>query len=406
MSIINKAKKSMINQSLIKESNLKTLFNLIYHREPISRSELAGLTDLSPTTISSLVDELIQSGLVVSVGTSDTKNIGRKPIMLKVNANGAYIAAFRWGRSGLNYLLYDLKCGVVEHHVIEINSSNNFAKTIYDTIINTTYRKIEKRKLLAVCISIPAIIDSSSYAIDSSVLRLRENSRVITELTELFPSTPIVIGNESVFFTYAEKEFGGAKNVNNLFYVNISDGVGSGIMLDGKIYKGSMGIAGEFGHTTIDIHGPECECGNRGCLENYISLPAIVSSYTQHAQDKGLPPANSIDEIAVAYSNNDPVAVEVIHEVAQILNYGLYNVINLLNIDRIVIGGGIRKFGKPFLDELNQCTNTRAVLTKINRCNITLSTLDNDASCLGAAKYFIDNIMKISIDLENNLFLY
>ena len=224
---------------------------------------------------------------------------------------------------------------------------------------------------------------------------------------ELFPSTPIIIGNESVFYTYAEKEFGCSKNVNNLFYANISDGVGAGMILNGKIYKGGTGMAGEFGHNTIDMNGPECECGSHGCLENYISLPSIVNMYSQHAQNMLLPPANNIDEVFVAYANNNPAAVETIRKVAQILACALCNVINLLNIDRVVIGGGMRNFGQPFLDELDKYMRPRAEHNKIiKRCPITFSTLDQSAPCLGAVKYFLDNIMKISVDLEKNLFLY
>ncbi|HHW48691.1 MAG TPA: ROK family protein [Clostridiaceae bacterium] len=407
MPIINNARKNIINQSLIKEGNLKALFSLIYHRQPISRSELSELTDLRPTTVSSLVDELIQGGLVISVGTGDTKNIGRKPIMLEINPSGAYFAAFRWCRNGLQYYLYDLRCNIVEHQTIPIDGAENFARTIYETILNNTFRKIKKQKLLAVCISIPAMIDNTNYALFSSAVGLKDNKNIIPELIELFPSLPIIIGNESIFFTYAEKECGCAKNTKNLFYVNISDGVGAGIILDGKLYKGSTGFAGEFGHTTIDLNGVECECGNHGCLENYLSLPSIVKNYSSRAESKGLPPVKSIDEVATAYSNNDPVASETIREVAHVLAFGLYNVITLLNIDIVIIGGGIQKFGIQFLDEVRKHLQPRAGINKMfERCSIAFSTLDNSGACLGAVRYFIDNIMTISIDLENNLYIY
>lgn len=411
MPIIKKIKKNLTNQALIKESNLKTLFRLISERGSITRSELAELTDLSPTTVSSLIDELIQSGIVVCTGTSDSKSIGRKPSMLEINAKGAYIAAFGWGRKGLKYFLYDLKYNVVEHLTIPVVNSDNFIQTIYDTIINKTFRKINKRRLLALCISIPALIDSSNQVINSSVLGLRENENIVKELAELLTSIPIIIGNESVFFTYAENEFGGAKSAENLIYINISEGVGAGIMLNGSIYKGSSGMASEFGHMTIDIHGPECACGNRGCLECYLSIPAIINKYSQYAQSMGMLPAESIDEIAIAFSNNDAAAVATIHDVADILSYGICNVLYLLDIDKVIIGGSIRKLGQPFLDEVRRCMQTRAVGNSfgnnlIKRCAIYFSTLDNNASCLGAAKYFIDNIMKLSIEMEHRLFIY
>ena len=402
------SKKKMINQQLIKESNLKTLFSLIYQKGPISRTELAAMTELSPTTVFSLVDELIQSGIVISRDIGNTRNIGRKPLMLEINQNGGYFAAFSWERKSFKYLLYDLKCNIVEQHIFDASDTHNIAVIVNESMNNYTFRKIEKSKLLAICISIPAVIETggSKKTFSSTVLGIKEDDSSILELSELFPSVPIVIGNQSIFCAYAEKEFGNLKNSKNLFYINIDEGVGAGIVFNGKIYEGSSGMAGEFGHMSIDINGTQCDCGNRGCLEQYVSISAIMDRFSQYALDRGQKPASNINELAVAYSNNEPAAVESVQETIKILAYGLCNVINLLNFDNVVLGGKIQKLGQPFLNELNKSIQGRGVKKILKRCNITLSSLDNNASCLGAVKCFIDTIFKISLNLDKNLYIY
>jgi len=402
MAIIEK-KNNIISQQVIKENNLKTLFSLIYDYGEMSRARLAEITELSPTTISSLVEELIQGGLVNTKGVSDSNSIGRKPIMLEINKDALYFAAFNWGTKKLRFYLFDLMCNVVDEEVIGIDNPSDGVGVIYETINEHVHKKIDHKKLYAICLSIPAIIEESTKTIGSTVLGLKEDREFLVNLSKAFDRIPVIIGNESIFSAYAEKEFGKEKKAKDLVYLNINEGVGAGIVLDGRLFKGSRGMAGEFGHISIDLNGKACMCGNQGCLERYISVPAILEAY----RDKnGSAPVDSIDELRALIEARDENAVSVIGETAKYLAYGLVDVINLLNINHIVIGGAITGLGPVFMDAIHRHTDSLGIRRMIEECEIKYSQLTGPVSCMGAVKCCIDNIMCLSIDVEKKVHIY
>ena len=153
--------------------------------------------------------------------------------------------------------------------------------------------------------------------------------------------------NDAIAIALAEQKFGAFKRYKNLIYVTIGDGVGSGILIDGAIYRGGTGGAGEFGHTSIDKNGIYCDCGNRGCLENYISCAAIYSEVTSSVAEYGRNTKmleltkGDIAQITPsiflsALKNDDTLAREIMDDVAGYLATGIVNLVNLFNPDPII----------------------------------------------------------------------
>lgn len=393
----------LTNQQLIKETNQKRIFSLIYHNNDISRAKLAQKTGLSPTTVSALVDDLIDSGLVFTKGAGKKATSGRKPIMLEVNSDRYQIACITWRKTAFQYTLYDLKCNEIESMTVPINHNGDYAGAIHHIIENES-QKMERDKLLSLCISVPAIIDYKTKKIISTVLDLCANYDFATEIKKRFPNTPIMIGNESAFFAYGEKEYSSTIPVDNLVYININDGVGAGIVYNGEVFKGSYGTAGEFGHMSIDMNGPQCSCGNKGCIERLINYQAIIARVQQEIKDggysvvKGYCDGNldsiNFKMICKALEEDDALVSEIIDDIAKKLAFGINNVISIFNPEEVVIGGGMEKLGDKFLKAVRKKTKVTGFRKLVSDVLIRYTRLTGNAESKGAAKYYIDNIFR------------
>lgn len=403
---VKNEEKQAANQQLIKESNLTLIFNLINQHEPVSRAELAHMTKLSPTTVSSLTEELIHNNIIIETGVGTTYTSGRKPILLEVNPDGGYVVSVEMVEDGFNCFVYNLKCKEIDGTRLNVNDYS----MIGDKIIEQTYsllekNKINEEKLFGICIGIPGSIDyENNRVITSTVIPIDESNDFYYRIKERFSDIPVLIANESSFSAYAEKEFGVPGNINNLIFIDINIGIGAGIILDGKIFNGSFGQAGEIGHISVDINGPKCKCGNNGCLEVIASVPAILQKVVfavMSGRDTVIKDivGNDINKISMdvvkqAIDQQDEMVMEVIDDIARKLSYGINNVINLFNPEVIVIGGEVVKLGDLLLEKIRQ--NLALIGLKLNtsKLDIRYSNIAKNTAILGGARYLLDNIFK------------
>jgi len=393
------------NQQFIKESNLKTLFDLIYMQKEVSRSKLVELTELSPTTVSALVEELQQYSLVRTKGIGTSSTSGRKPIMLEVNKDAFQIVTVAWSRFGFSYFLVDLLCNEVESIYVPLAEQKDLEKVL-DSLISSQSKFINRKKVLAICISIPAVIDSNNNII-STAIDIKDNEDILERINRKFPDIPVMIGNESAFYAYAEREFSSFKDVQNLIYININVGVGAGIIQSGVIYRGAHGMAGEIGHMSIDMNGSQCSCGNKGCLENLIKTPQIIDTLVESLKNGGKSIVEDlvggdyslidIPVIARAFNDGDPLVNEIISEIVRMLSFGINNIISFYDPETVVIGGGIERLGSKFLEEIRAQTQISGFRKLVSNVSIVFTELSStEYRNKGAAKYFIDNIFRVS----------
>lgn len=391
-------------QAIIKERNLKRLFDLIYMEKEISRAALAEKTKLSPTTVTTLIDEMISSGLVITSGIENSTRIGRKAILIRINPDRLQIPTIAWEREGFRYALYDLTCNELESFYLPVFEHVNYAETLHDLIIQRS-KGINRERLGPLCISIPAIVDVKTHKITSTVVDVNGQEDFLLNIRDTFVTRPVVIGNESAFYAYAEKAFALEKKADNVIYINVNVGVGAGIIYKGKIYRGSFGMAGEFGHTSVDMNGPVCSCGNRGCIERLISTPRIVeravkaalSANDSHLMEicRGDLSHVTLRHVAEAFLTKDRAVTEAMEEVATILAFGINNVVRIFDPEIIVIGGGIEMFGPMFLDMVKEAIRSRGSLVIASKVEIIYTKLPSTCKNRGAAKYYVDKIMRI-----------
>lgn len=245
----------------------------------------------------------------------------------------------------------------------------------------------------AVGIAIPGLVNrQSDRVITSSYLppKVRENLHAeVMEATGL----RIELENDANAAAYGEFKVGAGRGSRDMFYITIGQGIGGAIILDGKLWTGSSGFAGEVGHITIDTEGSECVCGNTGCLETVASAPNIVrranerlhrdstSSLSRLAMNKDF----TADDMAREAMDGDDFAAMMIERTGKYIGTGVASVINLLNIERIVLGGGVMKAGDLILNPIIQEAKRRAFQPCFEATQIIAASLGEDAATIGAA---------------------
>ena len=229
------------------------------------------------------------------------------------------------------------------------------------------------------------------------------NFPLAEEIRKLYPAAQVKIDNDANAAALAEAKWGAGRSYRNVFYATIGTGIGTGFVIDGKVYHGRTGLATEGGHVGVDLHGPQCACGKRGCIETLAAGPAIArraraklalaakaasGDGTKSAlleMAGGKPDAVTSEMVAKCYASGDALAKEVMHETLDLLAYWLGNVIDLLEPDVIVIGGGVSSMLAPFLEEIRARWVGACLSPYPHETPLVLAHYKEDAGIAGAA---------------------
>jgi glucokinase len=247
--------------------------------------------------------------------------------------------------------------------------------------------------IAAIGIAIPGLVNRQT----DQVIASRDLPATVREdiHSELMKATGlrVELENDANAAAYGEYKIGAGRGARDLFYITIGDGIGGAIILDGKLWTGASGFAGEVGHITIDTEGEECQCGNTGCLETVASAPNIVrranerlnrdstSSLTKLAVNKDF----AVDDLAREAKEGDDFSLMMIERTGRFIGTGVASIINLLNIERIVLGGGVMQAGDLILNPIIQEARRRAFQPCFEATQILAGTLGPDAAAIGAA---------------------
>ena len=405
---VEKEEKQIANLQKVKETNLALLFQLIYRNSPVSRAELAQTTGLSPTTVSSLAAELLKNSLIMEKGAGVSTTSGRKPIMLEVNPAGRYVFSMELRENDVVCSLYDIMCQLVITDLVEIQDFRNIGSCLLQLMNHVLQEKgIPREKICGICVGVPALIDMENQKIiASTIIPIEADNNLISQIREGFPDAQIYLENESGLSAYAEKEFGGGTDARNIIYMDIGTGIGSGIILNGRLYTGAYGLAGEVGHMSIDLDGPRCKCGNRGCFEIMAGIPAL----TQKVLFQMMSGRETILKAMVgtayqkintellleAYRQKDAVMLEALGEITLCLASGINNVINLFNPQVVVLGGEMIRFGSILLDKIQENLNAIALQPNLGKVDVRFTKLGSESSTLGGARYTLDRVFHMN----------
>lgn len=391
----------LVNQQQLRVYHLRQLFDLILEHKRVSRTWLAHYMKLSTTAVASLVDELLDAGVLVSVGQGISKTAGRKPMMLELNRGWRQIVTFRLDMDEIEYALYDMMCEPLEEIKRPIKG-NSYVHEMKEILRSS--RALEKDNVIAMCVTVPAVADGLSQRLLLNVLDIEDDRKFLEEVSQMFPEAELLVSNDSAAYAYAEKESN--PEIGNLIFINYTYGIGAGIIIDGKVFNDTRRNTGEIGHMSIDMNGPQCICGNRGCLERMISIPAIIRE-TQKQLDNGSysiitdlcnnnPSEIDIEMIIYAFLHEDMTVSQVIEDMARKLSFGIRNLLSMFHPQEIVIGGIAHRFGDKFLKMLIRDTNGLSYWDALYKTEIRYTQIKEFGANRGIAKYYLDNVMALN----------
>ena len=262
------------SKELIREINQALVLNTVRRQRSVSRTDIAGLTGLSPPTISGITNELIERGLLFEASIGESAG-GRKPILLSLNAAAGYVVGIKLTETQAVGVLADLDANVEARHSTKLSArSEEHVVAAVARIAKRLAERAHGRPVLGIGVGLAGVIDRDAGIVRHATYLDWRNADFAEHLRRR-TGLPVVIDNDINALVANERWFRHGRDVNNLLVVSLGRGVGLGMVLDGRIYRGAIGGAGEFGHVTIDPDGPTCDCGKRGCLEAFVADPAL-----------------------------------------------------------------------------------------------------------------------------------
>jgi len=404
-------KKTFYNQ-LNKQSNEIVILNTIREYGPISRAKIAKSLKLSSATITKYVNGLIQTGIVEEDGWESSTG-GRMPVLLRIAPEAMYAIGVDLGGANLRVVVVNLENNIVAKTRKKTNANEGRDKVLR-RVIDAIYEaielsRIEKDKIKGIGIGVSGLIDhEKGVCLYCPNIEGWENIPVKRIVEEEF-AVDTSVEDSSRAMALAEHWSGVARGIDNFIFVNVGVGIGCAIFIHGKLYRGVGGIAGEFGHITIDEAGPRCNCGNYGCLETLASGPAIsrrarqaikegVVSLIEKLAEGNL--ENITPEIVVeAARRGDKLAFNIMEKTGEYLGIGIANMINIFNPELIVVGAGVSQAGDILLEPLKRTVKARALQLSSSMTNIKVSQLGDNAGALGAAIMVLKDIFEPSLDV-------
>lgn len=322
--------------------NAESVLEIIRTKGPSSQAAIARATDLSPATITSIIRGLRERGVVEVRATN-----GREVEVAFAAGTGFYVVA-EVANDFIEATLFDFE-NSRELMVADHTSSDPKAlKNLIEALAGTA--GISASQLSAIAIALRAPIEKSSSTI-AKWCNLRMPGWAgfdLSTLKDLLPSgVPVLVENDANLAALAEWTFGVGKGANDFLYVRASEGVGGGIILNGRIFHGSNGMAGNIGHMTLDGNGEVCECGSRGCLSTVIATRKILGAVSAIAGDR-----KTIEDVIQAANDGDAASHRVLEEAGSHLGQVLANASKLIAPRIIAIGGDLGRAGSHLFDSL------------------------------------------------------
>ncbi|MFT4008089.1 MAG: ROK family transcriptional regulator [Lacrimispora sp.] len=395
----------LVNQQLIKNTNLKQLYNSIYRNPGISRAQLSKDSHLSKTAVSSLVDELIARKFVYDSGASGSTNVGRKPNSLLLRAEQYYVAVFCLEENRLNAALVDITGTTSFYEQLDAPSPESYLPLCREYVQNTVLQQIQKEQLLGICMVVPAMIDPDRKEIFATTLNL-PGKDFVGELKRAFPDVSVALLNDTACFAYAEKVYAQVAE-RDFAFINFGKGIGATLFIRDEMLGRACASHTQFGHYSIDPKGKLCSCGNRGCLELMIGEDSLKERISKAGDSPALRklPAVTYGNLGQASVYGDVVACKVMHDIAEEFSMALCNLICMVHPKLIIIGGKGKNLGPLFLQNIQDCLRTTGFRRMVDSVSVRYSLLDSDALYNGAMKYFFDIHFNFTQDMAGAFFI-
>ena len=409
---INEGRPTTGNSNLVKGLNKAIVLNIIWRQSLISRADIARISGLNRGTVSSLVDELIYEGYVKEIGPGDSV-MGRKPIMLQFNSENGVIIGIDLGVNYILLLLADLKAKVLVRRRLTIEPKSG-EKRILERMFSAIDQLLltsppTPKGVLGLGIGVPGLVEME-HGVLVFAPNLGWKNVPLKEMLEERYKIPAYVDNEANMGAIGEKWFGAGQGVRHMVYLSVGVGVGAGIILNGDIYRGSTGYAGEIGHFTMLPDGPECGCGNRGCWEALASEGAILrrlgeamergdaiilEATAREKRRHGEGECMALDVLIEACERGDEVSRSVLRETGKYLGIGIAGLVNTFNPEMVIVGNNIVRCGSWVFEEVRKELKARGLSRLLRGVEVIPAMLGLDACAIGGVSVVLNDLLDL-----------
>jgi len=399
---------------LIRGTNLSSVLRLIHTQAPLSRARLAVITGLNKSTVSSLVEELLGRNLVHETGINSA-GAGRPATLLEINPRAGCIIGVELGVDFISVAVTNFACQILWRRTVSVQPADAQEKTIGQILALVrkaiTAGRRKGLRILGLGLATPGTVD-----LDAGVLIFAPNlqwrnvpfKQIFARHTQL----RVFVENDANAAAIAEHLLGTARQSKDFIFVFAGVGIGGGLFLNGQLYRGGNGYAGEIGHSPImaEPTARVCHCGNRGCWETYANQRSVMQRISTRLKSKrsGILPRLmaeqkaplSIPLIKQAADAGDIEAIESFSEAGRAMGQGFAGLINIFNPEKIILGGPLSLAGDYLLPCIRETITRHAMPEIVQHAQVQLSIFGTDAALMGAVALVIDDILASPMTVE------
>jgi predicted NBD/HSP70 family sugar kinase len=366
-------------------NRLKVL-EVVRERGTVSRAEIASVTGLARSTVSTLVGDLQRAGLVVEredVRADVTASGGRPPLLLSLDPEAGAVIGIQFDHDFVRVAIADLSLTILAEGAIgsdvdhDAEAGLEAAATLVSELLDRSGVAVDRVLGAGVALSCP--VDRETGRVSSAtILPGWLGIDVRSWLTERL-GVRIEIENDANLGALAESVLGAGRGASEIAYVMLSSGIGGGLILGGRLYRGARGVAGEIGHVTIDENGHMCRCGSRGCLETMVGAAALTEQLQRSPGEQV-----TLERMIALAREGDPRCRRVIADAGEVVGRAAAAFCNSFNPERIVVGGELALAGELLLDPMRESISRHAIPAATEELSVVAGALGDRAELMGA----------------------
>jgi len=393
------------NKKLIKRINTNAILNIIRTEKLISRADLSKILKLNPATISSNVADLLELGIIREKGSGDSSG-GRKPIMLELNSSNVFVVGVHTELTKVNIGIVDINGKVIltkkyRYETIPENEDRNIIlQKITDGIEDIIKSsKIDRKKIIGIGVGLHGLVNAAT---GESVFApaFHWHHIFVKDLLYKKFEMPIIVDNDVRVMALGEKWFGGAKSSDNFILINVGQGIGGALFIDGNLFFGKSNGAGEIGHIKVTQRPYQCDCGNQGCLTTVASEEAILGFVKEMVENNEISIDDfdgdiTLEKIVLAAKNGDKQIIRLFKKTGEYIGRGIGTMINILNPERIILTGSVLIASDYLIDSIVEGAKASSIIDNFSKTKISVADICDNLGVIGASTLILNNLFTL-----------
>lgn len=372
------------SQAALRQANRERVIAALRRSGTLTQAEIARATGLSAASVSNIVRDLRSMG---TVSVRETSSNGRRARAVSLLRPPGVLVAVDFTHSRVTVALGDTEGRVLQEESIAYDVAEDPARGVRRAVWLTetllTQARVDRSMVSGAAASVPGPVDPVSGLVgDITCMPHWAGFNPGAELRERLGLT-VQVDNDANLCALAEVAEGAARGLEHVVYVNVSQGVGAGVVIGGRLFRGANGNAGEIGHIGLDERGPVCRCGNRGCLETLVGAPYLLDMLPQQGR---VGHGAALLDLIEAARQGDPGCRRIIAEAGAALGRGVAIVVNMFNPQMVIVGGEIAEAGELLLDPMRRAMELGALGNALAELRLVPGELGRRAALRGALR--------------------